>query len=415
MLAYYFPPLGGSGVQRVAKLVRYLPLFGWQPHVVTARPGRYLARDASLLDEVEGAGALIHRTPSLDPTRLGRGVAGAGALGDGRRRLAGAVTGAFFVPDNKIGWLPFALRAARRAMQKEAFSVIFSSAPPYTSHLVAARLGRETGVPVVLDYRDAWLENPRHHYPTAWHRQRHDRQERAVLERAAAVTAINAPIAALLRARTPSATPVAVVPQGFDPADFHGPPAAPLPGKMRVVFTGMFYHAQRPDTFLDGLARALAAHPEMAGRVEAVFAGRVPAHFDALVARRGLESTVRFAGYLPHARSVALARSADLLWMTVGDVPGAHLISTSKLFEYVGTGRPILGLVPPGDAADALAAYGCGTTVHPDDAAGVARALWQRWQAWRVGETCAPDAAYQARHDRRQIAHQVAQLFDGLA
>lgn len=412
VLAYYVPPLGGSGVQRITKLLKYLPEAGWDATLVAPRPGRYVVRDASLLDDLDHGGVEVIRTPSLDPSRIGRGEAGSAPYGDTQRRVAGRVTGWLFLPDNKIGWLPFAVRAGRAALAKTPHDAILSTAPPYTAHLAAARLGSTSGLPVVLDYRDDWLGNPRHVYPTPWHRRAHARLEAYALRRAALVTTINETIAEALRQRASGLAPVAVLPQGFDPADLDAPPAPRDPRTMRFVYTGVFYEAQRPDVFLDALSRV---QRELGpGRMEAVFAGLVPPDFDARVAALGLTEHVRYAGYLPHRASVSLARSADVLWMTVGEQVGSAQISTSKLFEYMGTGRPILALVPPGEAADALARYRAAAVVSPADVGAVAEALRALYQAWTAGTLPRPDEAYLARHDRQTLAHEMGALLDGV-
>jgi len=56
LIAYYFPPLGMSGVQRTASLSRYLAKDGWNVTVLTAKPSAYFAFDQGLLDTVEEAG-----------------------------------------------------------------------------------------------------------------------------------------------------------------------------------------------------------------------------------------------------------------------------------------------------------------------------------------------------------------------
>ncbi len=409
VLAYYFPPLGGSGVQRVAKLLKYLPRGGWQATVVTPTPGRYVARDATLLEEVEQAGVEIVRTRSMDPSRLGSGVAGAAPYADGARAWAKTLTSTFFVPDNKLGWMPFALRAARARMRADRFDAILSTAPPYTSHLVAARLGQRSGVPILLDYRDDWIGNPRHAYPTRLHLEAHRALERYALRRAALVTAINPTIARAIANRAPEGVRVEVLPQGFDPADFDVPAAPRREGVMRFVYTGVFYDAQRPDIFLRAFAEA---REQAGGEIEAVFAGLVPPYFDALVAELELGDAVCYEGYLAHPASVALLKSADVLWMTVGEVDGAGQISTSKIYEYMGSGLPILALVPDGEAADAVRAYGRSAVVPPHDVNRVRDAIVHLWQRWKAGDFVPANRPYLLAHDRIQLAQTMAQYLD---
>ena len=412
VLAYYFPPLGGSGVQRVAKLAKYLPGAGWQPTVVTARPGRYFAFDAGLADEVRAAGVEVVATPTLDPTRGGQGAA---TMPSGARAgLLARLSAWAFVPDNKVGWAPFALAAAGRMHHARPFDAVYATAPPYTGLLVGARLARRWGVPLVVDLRDDWLGNPRHVYPTRLHRRLHAALEGRVFGAAASIHVISDAMREAVAARHPAlADRVRIVPQGFDPEDFPPRPPPPVPDAdavFRIVYTGVFYDAQRPDVFLAALARFARAHPD--ARVAADFYGLVPPDFAALVAAHGLGGIATYHGYAPHADVARHLADASMLWLTIGERAGADGISTGKLYDYFGARRPILGLVPPsGTAAAALRRYGAGTgdspaahIVAPTDTDGAAAAMAAVWTAWLRGARFTIDAAFVHDHDRRRIA-----------
>jgi len=145
-----------------------------------------------------------------------------------------------------------------------------------------------------------------------------------------------------------------------------------------------------------------------------VFCGLVPPGFDALVAGLGLSDVVRYEGYLPHEVVSRELMAADVLWMTVGRRPGAEGISTGKLFEYVGTRKPVLGLVPEGTARRALEAYGAAFIAEPDDVPGIAGAIGTAFAAWEAGGLPSPDAAFVAAHDRRVLAGRVAALLEAV-
>ena len=419
VVAYYFPPMGGSGVQRVAKLVKYLPRHGWAPEVLTAEPGGYLAFDSSLLEEIEEAGVPVHRTPSWDPTRLFRRERATELPKEDVRRRISALSQYVFVPDNKVGWMPHALRAGRRLLRERRFDALFASAPPYTTLLVAARLSRTSGLPLITDFRDDWLENPRHVYPTSVHRWLHRRLERYVLQSSHHVLTINSFIQKRLQASTQAAkadAPVEVLPQGFDPEDFEIAPAPRPTGRAcRFLYSGLFYDAQTPDFFLQGLAAFVARRPEARRQVEVGFAGLLPEASRRLAERLGIGDVVRYEGYLPHREAVAHLRAADVLWMTIGARPGAEGISTGKLFEYIGTRKPILALVPPGAARDALEPYGAARVAYPDDVPAITAAIGDLFDAWQAGSLSQPDEAYVQRFNRIHLARTLASILSSLS
>lgn len=419
VVAYYFPPMGLSGVQRVSKFVRYLPEFGWQPTVLTARPAGYFAFDSSLLEDAGRSGVRVERTASWDPTRLfarGRAVA---LPGEGRRRWLSLASQTVFLPDNKIGWLGPGLRAGRRLLTKGSFDLVFATAPPYTALVLAARLSRRHGLPLVVDFRDDWVGNPRHTYPTAWHRARHEALEARVLDQCSHAVTINEEIEASLGERAGArgaACQISVVPQGYDPEMLQAADVAKRhPGRMRLVYTGVFYDAQTPDYFLRGLHALLKRRPPARTGIEAVFVGLVPEASRRLIRELGLEDVVSCKGYLPHSETIGYQLSADVLWMTIGERPGAEGISTGKLFEYIGTRKPILALIPPGTARKALRPYGAHRIVDPGDIAAIAQALSELYDRWNSGTLPQADDCYVQRFDRRRLAGQLAGILNASA
>jgi glycosyltransferase involved in cell wall biosynthesis len=408
MLAYYVPPLGLSGVQRVSKLLKYLPEFGWRATLIAPSPAGYFAYDASLLADIERPGVRVRRTSSIDPTRLYRGKE-TGMPREEKRRFLSEASQYVFVPDNKIGWLPFALREAWRVTRMDPPHVVMASAPPYTGLIAGALAARWAGVPFVADFRDDWLANPRHVYPTPVHRGVHRVLEKWVVDQAARITTINDVIAESLASR--AGRPVEIIRQGFDPQDFEREP----PGRdetFRLVYTGVFYDAQRPDVMLRGARRFLDRNPD--APLQMVFAGSLLADTPKLIASLDLAAHVEFRGYLPHDETVALQQKADVLWMVIGNREGAESISTGKLFEYIGARKPILALVPAGAAARELANHGAAHVCPPDDVEAVAHAITDLYDRWRAGRLSGPAPEYVARYDRRRIAGQVAGLLDSL-
>ena len=419
LVAYYFPPLGLSGVQRVSKFVKYLPQFGWDVSVLTVKSGSYFAYDTSLLLDVERPGVVIHRTVSLDPTRLfpKREV---GMPGEPGRRLFARISQILFQPDNKIGWYPFAVREGKRILADSSHDAIFSSAPPYTDHLVAATLSEYSGLPLVLDYRDDWIDNPRHSYPSAWHKNRALAQEKRVLSNAKSVVTINSVIQKNIRSRvasSPTEPTHHVIPHGFDPDDFnvHGPALGSQMSehsRMNLFYGGVFYDAQQPDTFLRGLSLFLDRFSVARDRVVATFVGFLPDSASELISSLQLSDVVDYRGYMSHEESVQELQKADILWMTVGEQPGSEGVSTGKLYEYLGSRKPILGLVPEGEARKTLIEYGASSVVAPDDVEGVAVAIRDLFSRWESETLPSPSESFVTLFNRKRLAAELANILN---
>src|SRR5436189_3884222 len=132
VIAYYFPPMGLSGVQRTLKFVKYLPQFGWQPTVLTVTPTGYFAQDYTLLEEINPLHIEVVRVGSLDPNRLFRNKGVVKMPSERWRKILTYMSDLMFVPDNKIGWRRKAVRSAEELYKQRKFEIIFATAPPFT-------------------------------------------------------------------------------------------------------------------------------------------------------------------------------------------------------------------------------------------------------------------------------------------
>jgi glycosyltransferase involved in cell wall biosynthesis len=246
IIAYYFPPLGGSGVQRTLKFVKYLPQFGWQPTVLTVGPTAYYAKDESLLKEIEHLNIQIIRTQSRGPNAMLHKNHDIVKMPKERmRRFLNFISDTFFIPDNKIGWKKYAVKAASEHLSKNKYDVIFATAPPVTDFLIGVELKKRFKIPLVLDYRDSWLSYPFKFFPTPLHRYIHFRKERYVVHKSDMITVTHRRVKEelLTRHKFLRHEDVVILPHGFDPEDmnFSNPDFIPHIDKMRITYSGMFY------------------------------------------------------------------------------------------------------------------------------------------------------------------------------
>ena len=433
-VSYFFPPLGGGGVPRAQKLAKYLPAFGWEPHVLTVRDGFWSAWDPTPLSELPPE-VRIHRTPILMPgiaakrllSRLGLRDARADACADAPsvrekgtwpERAREIFRKAVYVPDEFIGWLPFAVHAGRRIVREQGIEAVISTSPPHTAHLAARAIARAAGIPWVADFRDAWTRDPYFRHGAGWRGGVERALERRVVRDATRIVTVSDPIREAFLADHPALDPhaVQVIPNGFDPDDFRGgalrEEILPRPERFTVVYAGGLISHDSPRVFLEALAAcARAGGP----RVEAIFAGTEQAEIRAEAERAGVADRVRMAGYLPAREACALMRAADATLLLLRDHPGADGVLSGKIFQYLGSGRPILALAPEGAAADLVRKTGAGIVLAPHDAPGVARALhaWARAKAeGKPVEGANREAT--APYTRRRAAERFAAILNDL-
>lgn len=414
VVAYYFPPMGLSGVQRTAKFVKYLPKYGWKPTVLTVSPTGYYASDATLLKEVEDAGTEILRASSLDPNRLFRSQGVVKMPSERTRKILQFAGDSVFFPDTKIGWKSKALRAATELLSREKFDVIFATAPPQTDFLIGEALKKKFGLPLVLDYRDAWLDYPFKYYPTPLHRYIHYRLEKRVIKAAdrIIVTVRRVKESILKHYLGLDYHDVAIISQGYDPADF-AVGSAPKPSakrKMRITHAGTFYADRNPSILLHALQNVFRDVPQMRGRLELSLVGNVREEDKALARKLGLQNDVKFLGYLQHQDCTRHLLESDVLWIVLDN----DFQSPGKLYEYFGARKPILGSVEEGYIKQLIRESGAGLCVPLRDLKAHEDALrdlftqYERNQLKRVSEEFA------GRFNRQVLSGELARQFETL-
>ena len=425
-LAYHFPPVGGGGVQRNLGMVRHLAPLGYRSVVITGteRPKGHWAPEDATLAETLPPDTEVHRLPGPQPPDSGVWRARL------ERRL-------LLRPAFTRWWLEGAL-AAGRAHGGDA-DVVYASLIPYDTAEAAARLARELRKPLVVDLQDPWALDEMWMYPTGLHRRVDLRRMRAALEAADAIV-MNTPEAARrVRSHFPQLgdKPIVSIPNGFDPADFAGSSEPHDDGTFRIVHTGYLHTAdglrlrkvQRLRRVLGGtftdvdiltrshvyllqaIDRLLAEDPSLASTLELHLAGVLtPADREAAAG----SPVVRMPGYLGHSESVALVRSADLLFLPMQDLPPgvrAGLVP-GKTYEYLASRRPILAAVPEGDARDLLKEGGSAFIVSPADVGAMAGILAEQLERWRRGQPAPePRPEVVARYERPAQARLLAELF----
>jgi len=158
MVAYLFPPVGGGGVQRTSKFAKYLPLYGWQPIVLTVNKPDFDYFDESLLTDLP-EDIVIKRTGTINYWRYYRSwkygknsVYEAGDIDGGKinnpsspfrviiRMIKGLISTFLFVPDEYNSWIPFALWEGLKIIQKERIDIIYATGNPWSSFSVHSKI-----------------------------------------------------------------------------------------------------------------------------------------------------------------------------------------------------------------------------------------------------------------------------------
>lgn len=426
MIANPFPPMASGGNNRLLRFLRYLPEYGWETTVLTARAegpeplpdgvrivrtaapnpeglyaaARRLRRRAAAVPPLNGGpvgpvgGRDADRTASATSADSRNGTAGTSPRGTINRWL--------FIPDQYAGWIAPAVWQGHRLLRAERYDALFSSCPRPSTHLVAAALARLSDVPWVADYRDPWTTNQFRRFPTPAHRAAHARLEALAVARTAAVIGVNEPIVADLLARFPAlaARPAQVLPNGYD-RDEAADDIDLGPG-FWLVHTGRLYGR---DEQLRLFLRAFSRLPD---DVKILFLGVEGSMIRSIAATLRLVDRVRVEPFAAHSRALGCQRAADALVLLTGRKPESL---SSKVFEYLASFKPIFAVTPPGSEArkllDQAQASRC---AGPDEP--LAGPLAQFVADAREGRLGARDEHVVARYDALMLTYKLSQVLD---
>lgn len=418
VITYYWPPAGGPGVQRVLKFVKYLPYFGWEPIILTVRGGEYPALDEGLVRDVP-PGIQVFSTRSIEFFKLFKRVTGRKKEAPIETYILNREKASWkdlfftwlrqniFLPDARVGWVPFAVRKGKEIITREKPDLIFSSSPPHSLQLAAARLAKYAGIPWVADFRDPWTDAfwdkglRRSSWATACIRN----MERRVVSQATALTSVSQGVLELLLKGNRANS--LVLPNGFDTDDFHldKQPA----DKLRIIYTGHIAASQNPVNFFEAVANL---SPALRAKLDICFWGKFDQSVYQIMEQLGLQEVVKLYPYVPHTEAVRAITNADLLLLLIPRIHGKGIL-TGKVFEYLATGNYILGIGDSeGEAAQVIRECDAGEMYDYD--ADLLPVLSDVIHAWEKGTLSKTDGARAAQYDRKQITGQLAGLFDGL-
>jgi glycosyltransferase involved in cell wall biosynthesis len=409
-VSWEMPPLSGPRAVQVTRSLCQMATLGWRSRVVCfgARSARY-QQDYTVSPEAESGGAVrLIRVPSPEEWFLVRAL----------WRVCPPLK---HLPDEKRVWIGRALAASRRALAAQPADLLVSFAQPWSDHLVALQLSRETGLPWVAHFSDPWVDSP-YLRGAAWQHRIWSRMERDVAAEATRLVFVNQQTADRVMAKYPGEwrARARVVPQGFDARVALPRAASRQGGPLRIVYTGRFYDGTRtPDAMLAALARLQERGP-IAGRVSLEIVGGAMAAYERRAAQLGLSAVVTFSGRKSPDDALRAASAADLLLVIDAPSRGPNLFLPSKLIDYLPLGTPILGLTPAdGPTADLLRRLDY-PIVDPSDPPAIADALVTLMAAREAGTLSASPnhasvaAAYDIRETTRAL-HAVCEEAVGAA
>ena len=350
VITYYWPPAGGPGVQRTLKFCKYLLEFGWQPIVLTVKDGNYPAIDQTLFQDIPPE-VIIIKTFSLEPFAIYNLLHGKNpkssipthVLSNSKKeslpqKVFKWIRANLFIPDARIGWVPFLVTKGKQLIREYQPELIFSSSPPHSLQLGAAKLSKQSGIPLVCDLRDPWTEAfwVKGLARTKASRQRDKGIELKTLKQATQIITVSKGLRDSFAKITDRK--IRVITNGFDEEDFCECTKS-RESKFRICHTGNVRTAQFAQKFFDGIADL---PQDILANLELHFFGNVHNKILNYIKQNKVVENYHFHGYVSHERVVKEICSSDILVVFSTNTEGSKGVLTAKLFEYLRTGNYII-------------------------------------------------------------------------
>lgn len=422
IITYYWYPFAGVGTYRISRFVKYLMKSGWEVVILTtkkAASGMRAEPDDPILNK-----CTVYRSNIIEPTGLIKsGNKDSSKTSnpsifyqknkDWKSKLAVWTRLNLMIPDAKFTWKWFAVPLGKKIIKNENPDLIFSTSPPPTTNLIAKKLADWSGLPWLADFRDPWTniyyydKNPQ----SSWARNRNKKLEAEVLHRADKITLVNNGFFPEHEKNISNKS--TVIPNGFDPDDIVNTETISSENtKFTIRYFGSLKANQHPAAFIKALDEIGKGYKEKAKKLKFEFFGSIDP--DIKKELKSLPSCleVQLTGFIPHEEMMELVQTADLLLLVIGKTKNSKFVLSTKVFEYMTSGNPILGIGPlDGSAAQLVQTANIGKFYSHQDTKGIQKYILQLIN----GEVrLNPNQEVINEYDFRYLTQQLEQIMDDL-
>ena len=425
IITYYWPPSGGSGVQRWLKMSKYLPEYGWQPVIYTTENAEYPIIDHTLEKDVSPEAEVIRR-PIVEPYNFYKkflginkqekvkvGFASESKKSGWKEKLSVWIRGNCFIPDARCWWVNPSVRYLKNYLKEHPVDAIISTGPPHSMHLIAMKLKKATGLTWIADFRDPWTEIDFYDelHLTRWADRKQHQLEHQVLVQADKVVTVGWDWARGL-GRLGNRN-VRVIQNGYDWDCDPNEERAPLSDEFTLTHLGVVAPSRNAPVLWQALKELKNEVDGFGKALKIKFVGQVDQSVIENLTSCGLMENTELITQVPHDEVKRLQEASQVLLLLVNNTPNAKGILTGKLYEYLASRRPILSIGPEnGDAARLIQETHAGVTVGFEDKDKMKEVINKLYQSYlEEGLPNNPNDGLE-RYSRRTLAGKYATLLD---
>jgi hypothetical protein len=423
-IVYHFPPAAGAATQRILKFLKYLPKFGWEGSVLTVDEVDYPDLDQSLADKIP-AETKIYRTKFWTPFGIYRKLTRrkpkekipVAFIKDGHKSIAERISVFLrlnlFLPDAKVGWIPYAVKEGVKLIRDHKIDAIISSGPPHTCHLIARNIKRKTRAKWIADFRDPWTDID---YYSGMKRIKlaewcDSRMEKSVLKEADSIISASEGYLNILKSKCVE-NQYEVITNGFDPDDFIDVQKIQTE-KFVITYTGNMPVTRNPEMLWQALDELIAENCQFKEKFEFWFAGVMDDEIRFAIQSRPFFNNFKDFGYVSHSKAIELVFNSHVLIMIVNKVKTSAEILPGKIFEYIAAGNQIMVIGPEeGEAVKLIKQVRQGEALDYTKKDEMKNYITERYKDWKDGKIEKYYSEESNKFTREKITEKLSQILD---
>ena len=418
VITYYWPPAGGSGVQRWLKFVKYFRDFDIEPIVYTVRDPKYPITDISLVKDIPLAMEVLSQ-PIWEPNNMlsifGKKKRESAGFLDPHPSLFGKliryIRANYFIPDARKFWINPSVSYLTKYLKNHKVDVIITTGPPHSVHVIGLKLKKLLGVRWIADFRDPWTTiDYFHQLPLSKKAiKKHHRLEEEVLTAADAVLVVGN---TMHENYSKFNSNVLTVTNGFDGEIVNSQMA--LDSKFTLTHIGLMNAARNPKMLWEVLAELVLDNQDFSNDFKLKLIGKVAIEVLEEISKNELLEHVQFINYIAHNEVIEYQKTSQVLLLIANDVPSSKGIITGKLFEYLMVKRPILAIAPgDGDLFKILKDTNAGIVVEFGDKDSLKKTILEMYSKFKKDKLIVDSKNIDQFH-RRELTKKVSEIIKSL-
>ncbi len=352
IITYYWPPSGGSGVQRFLYFTKYLREFGWEPIIFTVENGAYSIYDEKLVSEIPKDIEVIKRK-AWEPNQLFKAFTGrkktasidSSIFKDKKKsilnNLAIWIRGNFFIPDARMFWIKPSVKTLNKYLESNTVDAIISTSPPQSTHLIAKNVSSKNNIPWLADFRDPWTDIGYFNDLKLGKRakKKHLKLEKAVMTTANSLVTVSKVWQKDFEKIREKA--VDYIPNGYEPQQTESN-VVPNENLFTWSYVGVLTDDREPTILWEEIEKLYQSNSEFASKFNLRFVGNISPNIQKNIKKYEFGKQVTFKGNIPKNELHDVFASSNVL-LLIG-IPNVRGVLPGKVFEYLNSKKIIFNI-----------------------------------------------------------------------